>query len=400
MAHLNYNVSVSQQKQERGIEEFKYYIQTGQEVPLLDKTYQETEVLYSTGTLNNFFDKKKVDLQVGYEAVNTNGFTSALSGNFGNGNLTDLNKRVENYDVFTAAEISITDRFSVRPGVRYSFQSSFEDQWAASLGVRQLYENGYEARASYGRSYRTPTYDELYTFLVDANHNVQGNPDLVPENSHSFEISGKKLTYFESGLQLSNAASLSYLTVVDRIEQVIVGVDPQLQLKYINIDKYNQWNFSTTHQLNYKNFMAKAGLTVAGISRNLTYGGATSDDKFLYALQLNTNLAYTVPDWNTTFSVFYKFNGAAQQFVLDGSITNPTYNLQKQNSFSLMDTSIKKSFFSGKFDATLGIRNVFDVTTVRSNIASNAGAHSEGSTNLLMGYGRSYFAKLTYNLNF
>jgi len=400
LAGLNYNVSVSHQKQKRDVEQFKYYIQTAQEANNAKQTYQDTEVLYSTGTLSNFFDKKKVDLQVGYEAVNTNGYTSALSGNFSNSNDQNLKKRIENYDFFTAAEISITDRFSLRPGVRYSLQSMFEDQWAASLGLRQLYPNGYEARASYGRSYRTPTYDELYTYLVDANHNVQGNPELTPESAHSFELSGKKITYFDSGLQLSNTASVSYITIDNRIEQVIVGFDPQLQFKFININKYNMWNFSTTHQLTYKNLTAKAGVTVVGISRDLTDGIIKADDKFLYNVQLNTNLGYTVPKWNTVFSVFYKLNGVSQQYVLNGSVTEPEYLLQKVNAFNLMDVSVKKSFLNKKFDATLGIRNVFDVISVRSNVAANAGAHSEGTTGLLMGYGRSYFAKLTYNLNF
>jgi len=400
LAGLNYNVSVSHQKQKRDVEQFKYYIQTAQEANNAKQTYQDTEVLYSTGTLSNFFDKKKVDLQVGYEAVNTNGYTSALSGNFSNSNDQNLKKRIENYDFFTAAEISITDRFSLRPGVRYSLQSMFENQWAASLGLRQLYPNGYEARASYGRSYRTPTYDELYTYLVDANHNVQGNPELTPESAHSFELSGKKITYFDSGLQLSNTASVSYITIDNRIEQVIVGFDPQLQFKFININKYNMWNFSTTHQLTYKNLTAKAGVTVVGISRDLTDGIIKADDKFLYNVQLNTNLGYTVPKWNTVFSVFYKLNGVSQQYVLNGSVTEPEYLLQKVNAFNLMDVSVKKSFLNKKFDATLGIRNVFDVVSVRSNVAANAGAHSEGTTGLLMGYGRSYFAKLTYNLNF
>lgn len=400
LAGLNYNVSISHQKQKRDVEQFKYYIQTAQEANNAKQTYQDTEVLYSTGTLSNFFDKKKVDLQVGYEAVNTNGYTSALSGNFSNSNDQNLKKRIENYDFFTAAEISITDRFSLRPGVRYSLQSMFEDQWAASLGLRQLYPNGYEARASYGRSYRTPTYDELYTYLVDANHNVQGNPELTPESAHSFELSGKKITYFDSGLQLSNTASVSYITIDNRIEQVIVGFDPQLQFKFININKYNMWNFSTTHQLTYKNLTAKAGVTVVGISRDLTDGIIKADDKFLYNVQLNTNLGYTVPKWNTVFSVFYKLNGVSQQYVLNGSVTEPEYLLQKVNAFNLMDVSVKKSFLNKKFDATLGIRNVFDVVSVRSNVAANAGAHSEGTTGLLMGYGRSYFAKLTYNLNF
>ncbi len=402
IGYLNYNVSVSHQKQKRDVENFKYYIQTGAEANNEEQTYQDTEVLYSTGTLSNFFNNKKVDLQVGYEAVNTNGYSSSLSGNFNDPDQagTDLKKRIENYDAFTAAEISVTDKFSVRPGVRYSFQSRFEDQWAASLGLRQLYSNGYEARASYGRSYRTPAYDELYTYMVDANHNIQGNKDLIPENANSFEVSGKKLTFFNSGLQLSNMASVSYTDITDRIEMAVVGVNPQLQYKYINIDSYKMWNFSTTHQLGYNNWQARVGFTLAGISRKMDSGQIKSDDKFLYNYQLNTNVTYSIPKWNASFTVYYKLNSKTQQYVENGSLSNPEYILQDIESFSFMDASAKKSFFSKRLDATLGARNIFNVVNINTSVASNAGQHSAGTTDMLMGYGRSYFLKLTYNLNF
>lgn len=397
----NYNVSVSHQKQKRDVETFKYYIQTGEEANNKSETYQDTEVLYSTGNISNMLNNKKVDVQVGYEAVNTNGYTSSLGGVFNNPDQQGVNlkKRLENYDLFSAAEIAVTERFSIRPGVRYSFQSKFDDQWAASLGLRQLYANGHEVRASYGRSYRTPTYDELYTYMVDANHDIRGNENLKPETANSFELSGKKTTFYKSGLQLVNTAAASYITVDDRIEQVIVGFNPNLQYKFINIDKYQMWNFSTTHQLNYKNWQAKAGIVVVGISRDLSNGVIKADDKFLYNVQFNTNVAYTVPKWNTIFTLYYKLNGKTQQYVDNGSLSTPEYILQDIDGFSLMDASVRKTFFEKKFDVTFGARNIFDVVNIRSSVASNAGAHSAGSTSLLMGYGRSYFLKLTYNLN-
>lgn len=399
---MNYNVSVSHQQQKRDVEMFKYYIQTGKEANNKSMTYQDTQVLYSTGTLSNILNNKKTDLQFGYEAVNTNGYSSALatdSGSLGAGG-ADVKKRLENYDFFTAAEVALTERFSLRPGFRYSFQSKFEDQWAASLGFRQLFSKGYEARASYGRSYRTPNYDELYTYMVDANHNIQGNPDLVPETSDSFEVSGKKITFFGSGAQLANTASIAFQNVDDRIELAIVGTDPQLQYKYININQYKRWDFGTTHQLSYKSWQAKAGFALVGISRQLDNGeGVKSDDKFLYNFQLNANVTYTIPKWNTALTVFYKYNGQTQQYIDNGSLSNPGYDLLEIDAFSLMDASIKQSFFENRFDVTLGARNILNVVNINSNIPSNGGTHTAGSTNLLMGYGRSYFLKLTYNLN-
>ena len=65
-----------------------------------------------------------------------------------------------------------------------------------------------------------------------------------------------------------------------------------------------------------------------------------------------------------------------------------------------MDASIRKTFLDGKLEATIGARNLLNVVNVRSTVASGAGAHAAGTTNLLMGYGRSYFLKLMYNLNF
>ncbi len=398
---LDYNASVSYQKQQRDVEDFKYYIQTDTELNNTEETYQETEVVYSTGTVSNFFKKEGVDLQIGYELVNTSGYSSALSGIFNDDNQgdDDHEKRIENYDVFTAAEINIAPKFSIRPGVRYSFQSKFDDQWAASMGFRYLLGKGLETRLSYGRSYRTPNYDELYTYLVDANHNLQGNPDLVPESGHSLETSIKKQTFFDSGLQLSNSLSASFISIDDRIEQAVVATTPSLRYRYINISSYKMWNIATTHRLVYKNWQAKLGASIMGISRAINTGLVTSDDKYLINYQFNANVGYNIPKWNTLLSLYYKHNGEQQQYVQDGSLTNPKFILSEIESFGLMDASIRKSFFKNQFDVTLGARNLLDVVNIQSSVASG-GTHTTGNTNILMGYGRSYFLKLSYNLNF
>lgn len=398
---LDYNASVSHQKQQRDIEQFKYYIQTDTEAGNTRQPYQETEVLYSTGTISNFFKKEGFDMQLGYELVNTNGYSSALAGNFNNdeqGNV-NLKKRLENYDVFAAGEISVTKKFSVRPGFRYSFQSKFDDQWAASMGLRYLIGQGWQARLSYGRSYRTPNYEELYTYFVDSNHNLQGNPELTPESGHSIEASLKKQTFFGSGLRLNNTVTAGFINVSDRIELAITATFPSFQYRYINIDSYKMWNLATTHELNYNNWQAKLGASVMGISRAINTGLVSSDDKYLTTYQFNTNVGYTVPKWNTLLSLYYKYNGKQQQYVQDSSLSNPQFILSEIESFGLMDVSVRQPLFNNKFTVTLGARNLLDVVNIQSSVASG-GTHTAGTTNILMGYGRSYFLKLTYNLNF
>ncbi|MCM0668575.1 TonB-dependent receptor plug domain-containing protein [Flavobacterium tyrosinilyticum] len=403
---LNYNVSVSHQKQERDLEKFNYQLETEKEFANDRQTYQSKEVFYSTGTLSNFFDSKKVDFQMGYEITNENGFYNSAAGTFKDDQqqFKDVRKRLENYDIFSVAEINLNDKFSIRPGLRYSFQAQFDNQYASSLGLRYLFKKGLEARASLGKSYRTPNFDELYTYFVDSNHNLQGNPDLVPENSTSYELSFKRSCFFDSGAQIANNLAVTYLNVDDRIDMVLTDVNP-LVYKYVNINKYQMWNISTTEQYSYKNWNIKVGAALVGISRKLDLAAlnVTSDDKFLYSLNLNSSISYNIPKWNTLFALYYKYNGKQQQFVAgtdtDGSAK---FFLSEISPYSWMDASVRKLFFKNQFEVTVGARNLFDITNVQTvqSGGSTGGAHASGSPDLLLGYGRSYFLKLTYNLNF
>jgi outer membrane receptor for ferrienterochelin and colicins len=403
---LNYNISLSHQMQKRDLEKFNYQLETEQEYDNTRETYQSKEVLYSTGTLSNFFNTKMVDFQLGYEITNEDGFFDAAAGTFKDDQqkYKDIRKRLENYDVFTVAEISLSNKFSIRPGLRYSIQSAFDDQYASSLGVRYLFKNGLEGRASVGKSYRTPNFDELYTYFVDSNHNMQGNPDLVPENSTSYELSFKRACTFKSGGQLANNLAVTFLNVDDRIDMVLTQTIPTLNYRYVNINKYKMWNISTTEQYGYKNWNVKVGAALVGISQKLDLAALkiTSDDKYLYSLQLNSSISYNIPKWNTLFALYYKYNGQQQQFVAatdtDG---NAKFFLNKVDPYSWMDVSVRKSFFKNQFEVTAGARNLFDIKSVQLiQNGSNGGVHAGGGSDLLLGYGRSYFLKLTYNLNF
>lgn len=403
---LNYNVSLSHQMQKRDLEKFNYQLETKEEFDNTRETYQSKEVLYSTGTLSNFFDTKKVDFQLGYEITNENGFFDASAGTFKDDQqqLTDIRKRLENYDIFTVAEISLSDKFSIRPGLRYSIQSVFDNQYASSLGLRYLFKKGLEARASLGKSYRTPNFDELYTYFVDSNHNMQGNPNLVPENSTSYEISFKRLCAFKSGGQIANNLALTFLDVDDRIDMVLTQTKPTLNYRYVNINKYKMWNISTTEQYSYNNWNVKFGAALVGISQKLDLAALniTSDDKYLYSMQLNSSVSYNIPKWNTLFALYYKYNGQQQQYVAgtdeDG---NAKFFLNKIEPYSWMDGSVRKLFFKDRFEVTVGARNLFDIKSVQLiQNGSTGGVHGGSGSDMLLGYGRSYFLKLTYNLNF
>ena len=400
---VSFNVSASYQKQDRDFENFRYYIEQQREQDNARLTYQSTEVLYSTGNISNILSNKKYNLQVGYELVNEKGFASAVTGLFRDENSTAIDKKatLSNYDFYTALEMEFNNRFSGRAGGRYSAQNKFDNQYAASVGLRYLFNNGFEARTSLGKSYRTPNFDELYTYLVDVNHDVRGNENLLPEESTSVDLNIKKLTTFDSGIKMSNNVMATYLDVKDKIGLALISFFPKQQSRYINVDKFRVLNFTTSHQLDYNNFSLRAGAAVIGTSQQKSTGSVKSDDAYFWAMQLNGSVTYLVPSWDTDFSVFYKLNGK-QQIITETSNeqNNTVYGIARIESFSFLNASVRKMFLKRSFEVTLGARNLLDVSSVRSSIPQGGTVgHDGGSQDLPMSYGRSYFVKLAYNLN-
>ncbi|WP_029272186.1 TonB-dependent siderophore receptor [Flavobacterium sp. KJJ] len=393
-SQLNYNVSLSHQKQERNVEDFRYYLATKTEANNVTVKDQSMEVLYSTGTVNNFFSDKTIDLQLGYEFVNNKGYSLVQEAN---NILTPVRKTLENYDFFASSEIMATERFSVRPGLRFSAQSQFTNQYASSLGLRYLFDKSIELRASYGNSFRTPTFDELYSKQIFDGHFFTGNENLIPETSTSYEASLKKSTLSGSGLQLSNTLAGSYLNVYDRIGMALIRFNPDTgnpEYQYVNISKYRMWNFSTMNQLKKDNLTFNFGAALIGISQEIKNQVFTSDDRFLYSFNLNASFSYTIPKWKTIVSGYYKYNGKTQQFIEGAS----SYILSEVSPSNWLDASIRQNFFKDHFEVTLGARNILDVTNVLQTGTGSAAGHA-GTGEVMLAYGRSYFLKLAYNLN-
>ena len=393
-SQLNYNVSVTHQKQQREVEDFEYYLYNKTEGKNVTQKDQSMEVLSSTGTVNNFFSDSSVDLQLGYEFVNNQGFSLVQEAN----NIyVPVRKTLENYDFFATSEIMATERFSIKPGLRFSSQSKFKNQYASSIGLRYLFDKGLELRGSYGNGFRTPNFDELYSKQIFDGHFFTGNENLIPETSTSYEASVKKLTSYSSGLQLSNTIAGSYLNVDDRIDMAFVRNNPDTgnpEYQYINISKYRMWNFSTTNQFRKDNLTVNIGAALIGVSQLIDNQEFVSDDQFLYSFNLNASISYNIPKWKTVVSGYYKYNGKTQQFI---SGTNE-YILSEIAPSNWLDASIRKNFFNEHLQVSVGARNIFDVTNVNQTRTSEGAGHAAAS-NLMLAYGRSYFLKLAYNLN-
>lgn len=309
---IDYDISASYQQQKRNIEQYNYRINSREKFDVNKQEYESRKGIYSRGTFTNFFATDKFDFQLGYELSNIKGYSSALAGSFDGDN---IERRLEAYDVFATAEIPIGKKLYIRPGTRLMLSSQFNVQAAHSLSMRYVLKNGYLLRAVVGTSPRNPNYDELFTYFVDINHDLRGNSDVKPEQGFSTFIHLKK-SFIPNDLswELSSKISAWYLKVNDRIELTIVNPSP-LAYQYNNIDLFKTWGTSFTNSFSYNNLQLNLGLSLSGQSKVLKSQEAYNDD-YLYALDVNSSIAYSLPKMNTTLSFSYKYNGPNYQFLL------------------------------------------------------------------------------------
>ncbi|MDM1551572.1 TonB-dependent receptor plug domain-containing protein [Empedobacter falsenii] len=396
---INYDVSFSYQEQKRKLKSYNYEILEGIEHDVNKFEYESRKVYYSKGMFSNFINKNDYfDFQFGYEIDQTKGFASTSAGEFFQ---KPIERKLGTYDFFASSEINLNDKLSFRPGARVMFSEQFDTQYVMSLSAKYLLGKQWELRAIVGTSPRLPNYEEMYSYFVDVNHNVQGNENLNPEKGVSAFVHLKKNWNIGENNSLEQKVSLWKINLKDKIDLIVVEESP-LKYQYRNIDNYDVQGVTYLNQFKVHQFMGGIGFTLTGIKQDIDEAVAVNSvkNKYFYSTQINANVSYTLPKTNTIFSLFYKYNGAQVQFVLKNNPSNTSEQILvkgKQEAFNWMDASIKQSFWNKKLDLTIGARNLFDVKYLNSS-SGNDGAHSQGSTSILYGYGRSYFAKLTFNL--
>ncbi len=400
LGRINYNGDFSYQSQERKFQDYKYDVPNRIEDSREDKkTYYKSEVLYSRGMFSNFLDSEKINFQLGYELDRTKGFASSTTGTFGTSGKDDINRTIFNYANFLSVEWKVTDQLSFRPGARLTLSDKFDSQFNYSFTAKYNLSDKSDIRGIFGSANRFPTYDELYTYLVDNNHDIRGNENLKPETGYSVGIFWDYNTNPKNSWKFNFSASGMYLDVKNRIESVIVSNSP-LKYTYLNIDNYKSLLFGGGVNVRKDNLSFNAGVSALGISQVLNTGNIVSPDEFNYYVEANFAANYTLPKTKTLFALYYKYSGVSKQYVHVADAQNPLdpgqYVLGEIGDFNMMNFTVSQPFFNNHVELSLGIKNIFDVSTIRNTtIAGDGHNASTGNQNLF--YGRSYFARLNYN---
>ncbi|MCD0477328.1 TonB-dependent receptor [Chryseobacterium sp. LC2016-29] len=387
LGQVKYIGDFSYQNQNRKFFDYTYDIPNRKKNKDYDEqSYYKTDVIYSRGMFSNFTNSEKFDFQLGYELDLTDGYAALIAGDFDGNN---VKRKIFTYGTFLSGEWNISDKFSLRPGARFSVSDRFDDQFNYSLSARYKTSENSNLRGVFGTANRYPNYDELFTYFVNVNHDIQGNPDLKPENGYSAGLFWDQGFNLGDGWKFNYNLEALYVDLNDKIENVMI-IRPSTY-KYMNLDKYRSLLFGLNANIVKNQFSLGVRTSVNGISVSKQEMEATTPTDFQYNFQAGANLAYKLKNINTAFNLFYKYTGPARMYVIE----NETFRLAKTDGFNMMDFIVSQPFWKNRFELSLGVKNIFDVTTINSTNSTAVG-HDVASDRINLYYGRSYFARLMY----
>jgi outer membrane receptor for ferrienterochelin and colicins len=293
------------------------------------------------------------------------------------------------------AEWSPRPAIKIRPGIRAAYNSAYAPPpFIPSLNTKWMVSKDVDFRFAYARGFRAPSIRELYFDFFDASHSIMGNPNLRAETSHSFNGS---LNWVKKNLADGYEANLSgfYNQIDDKIAYGIYPEDPRITTLF-NIEEFRTAGVMLNQSIRHKTLSLNLGL--ARIGRFNLFSAESADiPEMLFSTDVNATLSYLIPWIKTDLSVFYKWTGALPGFEMstDGG-GNAAPRPIVLDGFHWMDVTLKRSI-AKNLSANIGVRNALDVTNIEST-TGGGGAHGGGPMRPI-GYGRSWFVSLNYQLS-
>ena len=329
---------------------------------------------------------KKFTYQAGFDFENESAKGKRIS---------DGSKEIQSdYALFSNLEWVISNTFTIRPGIRFIYNTDYNAPITPALHSLYNYNKNVTIRASYSKGFRSPSLKELYHYFVDQSHTILGNTELMSENSSNYQLSMEIITKKTHPIKLD--ISTYYNVVRNKINLTYTNPNPDdNEMTYFNIG--SQKNIGASLNVNYSrnNFIANFGNSYVGFENNISNKDYENDliDRFNFNIESSANLIYNLKKNKLQFNLFYKYSGLQNMFYLDvdGGVQE-----NRMEAYNLLNFSINKQLLDKKITLILGAKNLLDVITVRTSGYSST--HSSSNSSVSVGYGRTFFINLKYRL--
>ncbi len=306
--------------------------------------------------------------------------------------ILDNKQQVGDYAGFLSVKYDLTRNLSVQPGLRAIYNTKYDAPLVYSLSLKWEPFKNLHIRPGYSKGFRSPSIKELYLEFVDINHNVKGNPELRAEHSQNFSLS---ISYSLERNTRNIQAELSAFSneVKDGIDLAWSGGD-DLEYYYINVNRYRTQGIQISASASFYPYLSiRTGFSEIGRANTLN-SNENESSAFFYYPEATADVSWKFQKASLTLSLFYKYTGTTP--IYGFSVDQITES--RIDPYHTMDLTVTKGFFFNRLRWSAGIKNIFDNTAIPASGAS--GGHGSGSGGSIdVGWGRTFFTRLSYTIN-
>jgi outer membrane receptor for ferrienterochelin and colicins len=298
----------------------------------------------------------------------------------------DGNEGIGDYAAFASAEYRPLAALTVRPGVRYAYNTRYGAPVIPSLNLRWQLEHGFTVRASYASGFRAPSLKELYLLFVDVNHDIVGSTDLRAERSHNFSAALAYRHAKDKGVYTSEVSGF-YNVIEDLITLAQVS---GARYSYVNIGQYRTMGGSMGAGWDNGHWTISTGASLTGRYDDLA---AATSSPYLFTTEVRASVTKQWLRKGWSGSVFWKWQDRLSNYRL---LADGTLGRSFVAAYHMADASLTKRVWAGRVALTAGCKNLFNVKNLNASVAG--GAHSGGGSAVPMSTGRLAFVRIELDL--
>ena len=315
----------------------------------------------STGTHSNSFDVEN-DVRLHWKPNKINDITFGANVDLESMSGTSFEKRKYALETafFAQDSISLFDaKLTLVPGGRLDFSPPLQKgsvlfMATPKLGVKYNPTEKTALRLSYGMGYKIPTLKEKYWIFKHSyapgagNFILYGNPNLVPEKSHSFNIGVEQNV--KNLFKFSVGGYFNY--ILDLIDSVVTdGVSsPQIR-EYRNVDKAMTYGGDILISSDMDRLNVKVGYAYTGAKFFDKDNGRWEDLALRVAHRVTAHVAYRIPVIETTAALNVQWNSPQLLTAKSGYYT-PDY--------FMVGFDVSKKFLDEKLEVYAGLDNMLN----------------------------------------
>ena len=315
----------------------------------------------STGTHSNSFDVEN-DVRLHWKPNKINDITFGANVDLESMSGTSFEKRKYALEsaLFAQDSISLFDaKLTLVPGGRLDFSPPLQKgsvlfMATPKLGVKYNPTEKTALRLSYGMGAKIPTLKEKYWIFKHSyapgagNFILYGNPNLVPEKSHSFNIGVEQNV--KNLFKFSVGGYFNY--ILDLIDSVVTdGVSsPQIR-EYRNVDKAMTYGGDILISSDMDRLNVKVGYAYTVAKFFDKDNGRWEDLALRVAHRVTAHVAYRIPVIETTAALNVQWNSPQLLTAKSGYYT-PDY--------FMVGFDVSKKFLDEKLEVYAGLDNMLN----------------------------------------